>query len=595
MALDVPTRTSARLALKRKSRDTPLETNTTQPRTLGRRRATSKRRLQTPSAGSPRDEPGSNSSPLRKHTRNSTKVRSKNKTSVESATARTRRGRKPNRSIQGRAKLESAVTKRLRVSDVVLDPSSRRRSSSGTKRGTIGVGERKNASPRSGLVKDDVKVDHKDGEEEKEEVAESLSSDVWEPESDSGEEFDPRSELRSWVRGGRRAVVQFSLPCSDEDELLLCRDVELAKMRDFMEQGIRNVALESRWMYVSGMPGTGKTATAHCAITQLRMKSREGKLPPFEVLEINGMTIGHPGNAYIMLCERLCGKLGLSRRRAAETLGAFFSRTGPSQGRMKQTCVVVLDELDAFCEKNTKVLYDFLEWPNRPASRLIVVGIANTMDLPERLPPRLASRLGLNRIVYKAYDSRQLQSILESKMRGTPSCQFQAGAIELCAKKVSVISGDVRRAVEICRRASEIACSTHVGRGPALVDMKTVTQAVSDLNSASQCAAIRALSFLEKVTLIAVALRSLRGAGSCILGEALDSARVVARQMDIPPEETPCLEELNICCLALCRGGWIEVDHRPVLHLSKLSLSVEVEDIRFALGGTKWMNPLRSG
>ena len=41
-----------------------------------------------------------------------------------------------------------------------------------------------------------------------------------------------------------------------------------------------------------------------------------------------------------------------------------------------------------------QVLYNLFEWPTKPRSRLAVIGVANTMDLPERLLPRIASRLG---------------------------------------------------------------------------------------------------------------------------------------------------------------------------------------------------------
>ena len=37
-----------------------------------------------------------------------------------------------------------------------------------------------------------------------------------------------------------------------------------------------------------------------------------------------------------------------------------------------------------------QVLYNLMEWPMRTGSRLAVIGIANTMDLPERFLPRIA-------------------------------------------------------------------------------------------------------------------------------------------------------------------------------------------------------------
>ena len=37
-----------------------------------------------------------------------------------------------------------------------------------------------------------------------------------------------------------------------------------------------------------------------------------------------------------------------------------------------------------------QVLYNLFEWPTRPGAALAVLGIANTLDLPERLLPRIA-------------------------------------------------------------------------------------------------------------------------------------------------------------------------------------------------------------
>lgn len=42
----------------------------------------------------------------------------------------------------------------------------------------------------------------------------------------------------------------------------------------------------------------------------------------------------------------------------------------------------------------SQVLYNLFEWPLRRGAQLAVIGVANTMDLPERLLPRIA-RCGL--------------------------------------------------------------------------------------------------------------------------------------------------------------------------------------------------------
>jgi len=56
---------------------------------------------------------------------------------------------------------------------------------------------------------------------------------------------------------------------------------------------------------------------------------------------------------------------------------------------------VLVDELDQMITKKQDVVYNFFNWPHMAHSRLIVIAIANTMDLPEReLSGKIRSRLG---------------------------------------------------------------------------------------------------------------------------------------------------------------------------------------------------------
>jgi origin recognition complex subunit 1 len=63
--------------------------------------------------------------------------------------------------------------------------------------------------------------------------------------------------------------------------------------------------------------------------------------------------------------------------------------------------VVLMDELDQLVTKNQAVMYNFFNWPTLRHSRLIVLAVANTMDLPERtLSNKISSRLGISPICY---------------------------------------------------------------------------------------------------------------------------------------------------------------------------------------------------
>ena len=58
-------------------------------------------------------------------------------------------------------------------------------------------------------------------------------------------------------------------------------------------------------MYISGVPGTGKTATVHEVMRCLHELVNEGELPEFKFVEINGMRLSDPRQAYVQL-YRVC-------------------------------------------------------------------------------------------------------------------------------------------------------------------------------------------------------------------------------------------------------------------------------------------------
>jgi len=56
-----------------------------------------------------------------------------------------------------------------------------------------------------------------------------------------------------------------------------------------------------------------------------------------------------------------------------------------------------MDELDQLVTAKQDVVYNFFNWPTLAKSKLIVLAVANTMDLPERaMTGKVRSRLGLN-------------------------------------------------------------------------------------------------------------------------------------------------------------------------------------------------------
>jgi origin recognition complex subunit 1 len=63
-------------------------------------------------------------------------------------------------------------------------------------------------------------------------------------------------------------------------------------------------------------------------------------------------------------------------------------------------------------------------------------GIANTMDLPEKLLPRISSRTGIQRLCFAPYNYQQLQEIISSRLNGIDI--FEKQAMEFASRKVSL-------------------------------------------------------------------------------------------------------------------------------------------------------------
>lgn len=54
-----------------------------------------------------------------------------------------------------------------------------------------------------------------------------------------------------------------------------------------------------RCMYISGVPGTGKTATVTAVIKKLQEMAQDGDITEFDYVNLNGMRLTEPRQAYV--------------------------------------------------------------------------------------------------------------------------------------------------------------------------------------------------------------------------------------------------------------------------------------------------------
>ncbi|SPQ19340.1 75bfc01f-7ba5-4eb4-9f35-239848eb4f4c [Thermothielavioides terrestris] len=246
-------------------------------------------------------------------------------------------------------------------------------------------------------------------------------------------------------------VARAQLHVASVPTSLPCREAEFSLVYSHLEAAITDGT--GTCIYISGTPGTGKTATVREVVSHLDAAVRADELDDFIFVEINGMKVTDPHQAYSLLWEALKGQR-VSPAQALDLLEREFSHPSPR----RVPCVVLMDELDQLVTRNQGVMYNFFNWPGLRHSRLIVLAVANTMDLPERtLSNKISSRLGLTRITFPGYNHEQLMRIVQSRLEGVPGDIVDADAVQFAARKVAAVSGDARRALDICRRAVELA------------------------------------------------------------------------------------------------------------------------------------------
>ena len=92
-------------------------------------------------------------------------------------------------------------------------------------------------------------------------------------------------------------------------------------------------------------------------------------------------------------------------------------------------------------------------------------------------------------MTFQPYTHKQLMEIVSSRLAGLRA--FQPDAVQLAARKVAALSGDARRALDICRRATEIAERDATTADEAQVTMKHVNEAVQEMYCAPKIVAMR--------------------------------------------------------------------------------------------------------
>ncbi|XP_053856218.1 cell division control protein 6 homolog [Vidua macroura] len=374
-------------------------------------------------------------------------------------------------------------------------------------------------------------------------------------------------------------------------EQLQGRERETRILRQFLQEHVLGRRPGS--LYVSGAPGTGKTA----CLSRVLLDCKD-KLAGSRTVVLNCMALGSPQSVFPALAQQLGLPVATGRERI-RSLEKHLTAQGPM-------VLLVLDELDQLESKGQDVLYTLFEWPQLPSSRLVLVGLANALDLTDRSLARLGAHPGGSpRLLhFPPYTKEQLTRILQERLgqvAGDPV--LDSAALQFCARKVSAVSGDARKALDVCRRAVEVVELEVRGQTllkplpggdspaspvPKRVGLLHISQVLSEVFGDRLAGGSRGsqdtFPLQQKVLLCSLLLLARHShAREVTLGKLHDTYSQVCRRQQLPAvDQAECLSLVTL----LESRGVLELKRAKEARLAKVSLTLEEAALEHRLQDT---------
>ncbi|TVY94555.1 Cell division control protein [Lachnellula willkommii] len=240
---------------------------------------------------------------------------------------------------------------------------------------------------------------------------------------------------------------------SSEPGRLVGRETERQELLSFVQERVAKTF--GGCIYVSGPPGTGKSAMVNEVTSDLE------ESPVTKKAYVNCMSLKTSKDLYGSLLESLCDEEVLEGDEVKTLQGMFAPKK-----KAKNVYVVTLDEIDHVLSLDLEILYKLFEWSLQKTSHLILVGIANALDLTDRFLPRLKARnLKPQLLPFLPYSAAQIKTVITTRLKSlvtadSPTPDYlpflHPAAVDLCSRKVSSQTGDLRKAFDICRRAIDL-------------------------------------------------------------------------------------------------------------------------------------------
>lgn len=406
-----------------------------------------------------------------------------------------------------------------------------------------------------------------------------------------------RADLTRYAEA--RTILASSIP----DEVV-GREKQFKAMREFLENNLRSPPVKKskkavkKSIYVSGPPGTGKTTCLKKMLAEMPQKN-------LRTVFVNCMSLGRSGGIFGKVVDTLCPQKTYSNMTEAQRI------LEEEVVKTKDTILLILDEVDQLDSKSQEVLYTLFELPYLNKSKLVLVGIANALDLTDRILPRLKLREAFcpAELTFPAYTKSEIVSILKGRLSTFIENQekplFQPRALEFLAGKISALSGDIRKALDVCRRAIELAevqarkqtilkplePGQVTSNGMRPIDVPQILRIVNEIYCSSVTAAIRSgasddLPMQQKLLIASMLLMSNHrpNRSEITLGKLHETYARVCKKRGMTSVD---LSEAGSMCGLLESRGILSIKHggpwASAAKDKKLSLRIDEGEVEAAL------------
>ena len=196
---------------------------------------------------------------------------------------------------------------------------------------------------------------------------------------------------------------------------------------------------------------------------------------------------------------------------------------------------------------------------------------------------KISSRLGLTRLIFQPYKYDELEEIVTLRLQELNV--FDMDAIIFAARKVAAVSGDARRALEICRRATELAEKQNkkeilTKKNTTLVNIGHVDEAIKQMFSSAKITLLKQASLMEQYFMKAI-LKLFQNSGveETTLNKIFEEHTMICNFNNHRPMNRT--QFLNVCC-SLASSKLILLEPSKNIYLQRVRCNMNTDDIDFA-------------